>query len=284
MSQPGPLSYTDLDPARWREYDDLLLGSLWLFPTRYRGNGHALEYHGNFVPQIATQTIRRFTRPGEIVLDPFLGAGTTAVEALHLGRRCLGVELRADLVEQVLAKLGPAPDRLAVFAGDSTRAATAHRLRDALARWEAEHAHLLVLHPPYHDIIPFSDHPADLSRAPTVGEFLRRFGRAARQLVPLLAPGRFVVLVIGDLYRAGEWIPLGFRCMERLQRLGLRLKSICVKNIEGNERGKGPNTPLWHYRALRGGFYLFKHEYVMIFAKPARGGRSRTARHRPPQR
>jgi len=271
VTEHDPLPYTDLDPARWREYDDLLLGSLWLFPHRYRGNGHALEYHGNFVPQIATQTIRRFTRPGEIVLDPFLGAGTTAIEALRLGRRCLGVELREDLVEHVLAKLGPAPDRLILLSGDSTRADTARRLQAELGRWGEEHAHLLILHPPYHDIIPFSDHPADLSRAPTLDRFLRRFARAARWLVPLLAPGRFAVLVIGDLYRAGEWVPLGFYCMERLQRLGLRLKSICVKNIAGNERGKGKDTPLWHYRALRGGFYLFKHEYVMIFDRPPCG-------------
>jgi hypothetical protein len=42
-----------------------------------------------------------------------------------------------------------------------------------------------------------------------------------------------------------------------------------VKNIEGNERGKGRDSNLWRYRALQHGFYVFKHEYVVIFQKPA---------------
>jgi hypothetical protein len=49
---------------------------------------------------------------------------------------------------------------------------------------------------------------------------------------------------------------------------GFRTKSIVVKNIEGNEVGKGRTNNLWRYRALRGGFYIFKHEYVLIFHKP----------------
>jgi hypothetical protein len=55
--------------------------------------------------------------------------------------------------------------------------------------------------------------------------------------------------------------------MERMQRCGFMLKSIIVKNIEGNEKAKGKQANLWRYRALYGGFYIFKHEYVMIFQK-----------------
>ena len=50
-----------------------------------------------------------------------------------------------------------------------------------------------------------------------------------------------------------------------MNEAGFRTRSIVVKNIEGNEVGKGRANNLWRYRALRGGFYLFKHEYVMIF-------------------
>jgi hypothetical protein len=77
------------------------------------------------------------------------------------------------------------------------------------------------------------------------------------------------VLVIGDKYTKGELIPLGFYCMERMQRAGFRTKGIVVKNISGNEVGKGRDSNLWRYRALAGGYYIFKHEYVIIFQKPA---------------
>jgi hypothetical protein len=41
---------------------------------------------------------------------------------------------------------------------------------------------------------------------------------------------------------------------------------IAVKNFE-ETRGKRNQKELWRYRALVGGFYVFKHEYIFIFQK-----------------
>jgi hypothetical protein len=76
-----------------------------------------------------------------------------------------------------------------------------------------------------------------------------------------------MVLVIGDKYAKGEWIPLGFLTMNEITRRGFRLKSIVVKNFE-DTAGKRNQKELWRYRALAGGFYIFKHEYIFIFEKP----------------
>jgi hypothetical protein len=268
---PKTPPYSDIDLDRWREYDHVWTDSLWLIDARDRTGGHQLDYHGNFVPQIATQTFLRYTKEDDVVLDLFLGSGTSAVEAVRLNRRLVGVELKPDLVEAVRAKVPPAllDDRIHVLQGDSTRPEMAARVREALAAMGAEHAQLLVLHPPYHDIIPFSDDPTDLSNAPTLEAFLDLFESVARRGRDLLEPGRFAVLVIGDKYSRGELIPLGFYCLERMIRSGFRMKGIVVKNITGNERGKGRDSNLWRYRALAGGYYVFKHEYVMVFQKPA---------------
>src|SRR5205814_6152362 len=48
---------------------------------------------GKMLPALAREAIRRYTRPGELVLDPMCGIGTTLVEAAHLGRQAIGVEL-----------------------------------------------------------------------------------------------------------------------------------------------------------------------------------------------
>jgi 16S rRNA G966 N2-methylase RsmD len=262
--------WSDIDLNRWRDYDHVLTDSLWVFPSRASGAGHKLDYHGNFIPQIATQTFTRYTQAGEVILDLFLGSGTSAIEALNLHRRCIGVELKPDLVEYVRDKLPPGkPDTdIRLILGDSTTQATADAVRAALAAMDETHAHLLMLHPPYHDIIPFSDRSEDLSNAPDTEAFLDMFASVARHGYDLLAPGRFAVLIIGDKYEKGELIPLGFWCMERLNRIGFQTKAIVVKNIEGNERGKGRASNLWRYRALAGGYYVFKHEYVVIFRKP----------------
>jgi len=47
---------------------------------------------------------------------------------------------------------------------------------------------------------------------------------------------------------------------------GLKLKSILVKNMVNN-RSKLNQEHLWRYRALVGGFYIFKHEYILVFKK-----------------
>lgn len=263
---PPTVEYNDLDLVNWRDLDDKIwTDSWWSIPTRARGNGHALEYHGNFVPQIATQTFQRFSKADDVVLDLFLGSGTSAVEALRLGRRCIGVELKSELAQGVRERLNAPEDRLAVVCGDSAAPKTAASIREVLAGWNHDAADLLMLHPPYADIIRFSDRPECLSNAGSTDAFVEGFRKVAEQGFQLLRPRRFAVLVIGDKYERGALVPLGFKCMEAMNQVGFRTRSIIVKNIEGNEVGKGRANRLWRYRALRGGFYVFKHEYVMIF-------------------
>lgn len=267
---PKHTSWSDLDLNRWREYEEIETDSLWLYPSRASGDGHKLDYHGNYIPQLATQLLTRYSKKDEIVLDLFLGSGTTAIEAARLNRRCIGVELKPDLVEYVRGKLKPdlLDSRVHLLQGNSAAPETVRQINQTLGCMQADAAHLLILHPPYADIIRFSDRPDDLSNAPTTATFLDDFEQVARHGYDLLAPGRFAALIIGDKYANGELVPLGFWCMERMNRAGFKTKAIIVKNIEGNEKGKGKSANLWRYRALAGGYYIFKHEYVIVFFKP----------------
>jgi DNA modification methylase len=284
---PKQKPWSDIDLNRWREYEHVLTDSLWDFPSRASGEGHQLDYHGNYIPQIATQIFTRYSKEDEIVLDLFLGAGTTAIEAVRMKRRCIGVELKPELVEYVRGKISSdlLDSRIHIIQGNSAAPETVEQISEVLQTMPAGPsalaaslpslpspgpglAHLLILHPPYADIIKFSDHPDDLSNATTTETFLAGFETVARNGYQLLAPGRFAALIIGDKYANGELVPLGFWCMERMNRAGFKIKAIIVKNIEGNEKGKGKSANLWRYRALAGGYYIFKHEYIMVFFKP----------------
>jgi 16S rRNA G966 N2-methylase RsmD len=272
---PKTKPWSDIDLNRWRDYPDIKTDSLWLYDSRASGDGHKLDYHGNFIPQIATQIFTRYSNKDDIVLDLFLGSGTSAIEAARLERRCVGVELKAELVEHVRGKIDPAllDSRIQLVQGNSADPAIVSQVSGVLGNMAAEHAHLLMLHPPYADIIKFSEQADDLSNATTTEAFLDGFEAVARHGFELLAPGRFAALVIGDKYEKGELVPLGFWCMERMNRVGFKTKAIIVKNIEGNEKGKGRTANLWRYRALSGGYYIFKHEYVIVFFKPKRPSR-----------
>jgi SAM-dependent methyltransferase len=265
MIDPGD----DLDPARWREYDDVLTDSLWLLGPRDKSSSHVGDYWGNFVPQIPYQLLRRFTKRGEKVVDLFSGMGTTLIECRKLGRHGVGVELNPAVAarsrERVAAARANGQATWEVLVGDATDPAVVDQVRSTLGGCLAD---LVVLHPPYHDVIRFGDDPRDLSNAPTEATFLAAFERVAAHANALLRPGGHLGLVIGDAYAAGEWRPLGFECMQRCRNVGLTLRAINVKDIQGNVRGKGVATNLWRYRALKLGFYVFKHEYVMLFRKP----------------
>ncbi|MGQ9612400.1 MAG: TRM11 family SAM-dependent methyltransferase [Chloroflexus sp.] len=257
---------SDIDLRRWKEYDDILTDSLWFIERRDGSGVHRADYWGNFVPQIPHQFIRRYTRPGEWVLDPFAGSGTTLIEARRLGRNAIGVELQPAMVRHVeellAAEPTPHPTVVVIEQGDSLTVDFA----DVLRRYGTSTVQLVLLHPPYHDIVRFSDDPRDLSNAPTVDEFLRRLTILTERIAGLLDRERYLVLVIGDMYRHGEWYPLGFQAMEAVRSCGFRLKSIIVKNITGTQGKRGSNE-LWRYRALAGGFYVFKHEYLFLFRR-----------------
>jgi DNA modification methylase len=263
--------FNDLDLTRWKDYDDVLTGSLWLLGRRDGSGPHVGDYWGNFVPQIPNQILRRFTRRGEIVVDFFSGMGTTLIECRRLGRHGIGVELLDEVAVRSRDRIAQAENAdgvtTEVIVGDSressSRDEVAERLRCLGDGW----ADCVLLHPPYFNIIRFSEDPRDLCNASDLSSFLHQFRAVVENAWVVLRPGRFLALVIGDAFSKGEWIPLGFECMEVCRQVGFRLKAINVKDIQGNERAKGKSENLWRYRALRQGFYVFKHEYVMVFWK-----------------
>jgi hypothetical protein len=256
----------DINLNRWKEYGDIVTDSLWHIDRRDASGVHRAEYWGNFVPQIPYQMMRRYTRPGEWVIDPFAGLGTTLIEAQRLGRNSVAVDLRADIVERSRRLVGQEPNPAGVTCDLAVGDAATFDFRAALRRHGRETAQLAVLHPPYFDIIKFSDDPRDLSNAASVDAFLELIGRVVENVSAVLDRSRYLALVIGDKYARGDWIPLGFQTMNEVLQRGFSLKSIIVKNFE-DTAGKRTQKELWRYRALAGGFYVFKHEYIFVLRK-----------------
>ena len=263
---------SDLPLSEWREFEEILTDSLWLIGDRDRSGVHNAGYHGNFVPQIPYQLMKRYTRMGDIVIDPFLGSGTTMIEAKRLGRNCIGVELLPEMAEhsEKYVQLQSPEENVwtKVIVGDSSSSDVQKRVFASLESMGRTQAQLIIMHPPYHDIIPFSDDERDLSNAPTVKEFVTKFGDIVEAFSDMLEPKHYLAIVIGDKYVNSELVPLGFHLMSEtlLRGNNMSLKSIIVKNMVNN-RAKRNLENLWRYRALAGGFYVFRHEYILLFKK-----------------
>ena len=261
--------YSDINLKKWKDYAHILTGTLWQFPSRLKQHGHSNEYHGNYIPQIAQQMYERYTKKGDVVLDLFFGSGTSGIEAINMERRCIGVELKDELAESVSEKFTPkqlvTDER--IICGDSASDEVKDKIQAGLDILGEGKAQFLMLHPPYDDIIKFSDKKEDLSNCETTEQFYDMFEKVAKNGYDMLEKGRFACLIIGDSYKNSEVQPLGFECMNRMRKLGFVLKSTIVKDIQGNERGKGRTANLWRYRALAGGFSIFTHEYIFVFQK-----------------
>ena len=81
-------------------------GDTWYFPRVCGTFKERAGWHGCQMPeQLLGRIIRACSNPGEVVLDPFAGSGTTLVVAKKLGRRYLGFELSPDYAAQIQARL-----------------------------------------------------------------------------------------------------------------------------------------------------------------------------------
>src|ERR1041385_8887151 len=91
--------------ARLNHLDDVD----WDFSTsRSQSPFSSLHWHPSRYPsQIPAVLIGALSEPGEIVLDPFIGSGTTGVEAQRLDRTCIGIELNPVAALMARAKTLP---------------------------------------------------------------------------------------------------------------------------------------------------------------------------------
>lgn len=259
--------FNDFDMNKWKELSDIETGSLWIIDKRDNSGKHSGFYHGNFVPQIPRQLIKRYTKKDEIVLDAFMGSGTTAYECETLHRNFIGIDIKPEMVDYVNKQLlDNTKNSFFCITGDSSEAAVYEKINDHLLSINKSKVQLVILHPPYFDILKFSDKKNDLSNAPNLSKFLELFGKVVQNTSCILEKNRYLAIVIGDKYANSEWIPLGFYCMQEAMKAGLTLKSIIVKNMEGNRAKQGKND-IWRYRALNSDYYIFKHEYILLFKK-----------------
>src|SRR3989338_8934987 len=156
--------FNDLNLDNWKE-SEILTDSLWIIPERDKSGKHDGFYHGNFVPKIPHQLILRFTKKDDIVFDPFVGSGTTAYEAEKLSRHFIGIDIQSELVEQVKNKVDNTNYFAELVTGDSTDKNTFLYITEFLTKKKRKNVQLAILHPPYADIIKFSNMDKDLSNA-----------------------------------------------------------------------------------------------------------------------
>jgi len=231
--------------------------TVWSFPERGSWATHNPKYRGNFAPQIARNIIEMYSEKGDSILDPMVGAGTTLIEAKLLARNALGIDINPEAVELTKTALRfkhqPKSEQK-VKVGD---------VRD-LSYLADSSIDLVLTHPPYMNIIKYSDGKiaGDLSNIGSLPRFCDEIEKVAGELLRVLKPNRYCVILIGDTRKGKHFVPLAFNVMQRFLKVGFILKEDIIKvqhHCKFTER--------WRWKAKRDKFYLIMHEHLFVFRK-----------------
>jgi tRNA G10 N-methylase Trm11 len=251
---------------------------------------------GKMLPELARRAILAYSDVGQLVLDPMCGIGTTLVEAVHLGRRAIGVELEPRWVAISAANLSLARDQGATGRGLVTRGDARRVGRGILDELQGS-LQLILSSPPYGDSLHghvrkcpdrvekyddrYSHNPDNLAHLPR--EHRRRgrppFAVALAEIIVgcrrLLAPGGFVVLTARPYRRDGELVDLPGHLEQLALAAGLELHDRLVALLCGLRGGERvPRASFFQLQKQRAGgtprMLLIAHEDVLVFRKPER--------------
>ena len=248
-----------------------LPGEEWLYFTKslmstaYPSElGHTRrKAHGaNKPPRLMARLIEFFTKPGELVLDPFAGVGGTLLGAAicRSPRRAIGFELEqrwADVYQSVaheaadvtLADMGPAdPGGPRTFDPSDSRLVVGDALT-LLPGVESSSVDFVATDPPYNpqlrltmaggrlaekfanrrtDYAMISDHPADLANSATYDEYLSRMEGVLAELRRVLRDGRYATIIVRDAYQDGRYRFTGSDLAARAERVGFVTKGDLI--------------------------------------------------------
>ena len=232
--------------------------SVWSFPDRGSWATHSSGYRGNFAPQVARNVIEMYSEPGDFILDPMVGSGTTLIEAKLLNRNALGIDINPEAVEMANKALNFA------YRSHCNQKAIIGNARN-LDIIKDNSVDLILTHPPYLNIIKYSNGKitGDLSNISNLNKFCDEIEIIAQELFRVLKPGRYCAILIGDTRKRQHYVPLSYYVMERFLKSGFILREDIIK-IQHNCAGSRG----WGGMAGKYKFYLIMHEHLFVFRKP----------------
>lgn len=240
---------------KWEPNDfQLEKTSIWSFPERGNWATHDSNYRGNCSPYVVRNLILRYTNKGDWILDQFSGGGTTLIESKLLGRNSIGIDINSYAVECCRKKtsFNVGDGIVEIREGDAQN----------LGFIKDNSIDFICTHPPYADIIKYSEGiDGDISLL-NYDDFLKSMERVANESFRVLKKGKYCSFVIGDVRKRGSVKLLGFDTMKRFEKAGFKLKEIVIKQQHNCKM-----TSKWETVSMEKNFFMLAHEYVFILMK-----------------
>lgn len=238
--------------------------------------------HGASFPlSLARQQVQIFTKSGAVVLDPFVGVGTTLDACAQLGRLGIGLDLNRDFIAAAQADLDQhfsggrqrlihgdalrldeyvAPDTVDFLLTSPPYGSLLNRVKGSFAYKWREHSTI----DPTPNPAPYSDNPRDLGNLDYRG-FLDALSRVLSASRQVLRANTYAVWVIKDFRALKDGVPyVNFHghFIERAESAGFTLWDLRIYD-------QTKYRPLVCLGYPSGNFYLnIGHSYLVVLKRP----------------
>lgn len=215
--------------------------TLWDYPRQSYGKTPKGDnkFQGVTPAFIIWNLVQRYTKPGDLVVDPMAGSGTTIDVCKEEGRRVICYDIN--------------PQHPEVIKNDSRHIPL-----------EDNSVDMVFIDSPYGDNVRYSDEPEDIGKISAEDErFYEELEKVAKEIFRILKPGKVLGWLIGDQWVKRRFTPVGLKVYNMLTQFFEPVDIICVVR-----RGQSSHTGLWHYRAKKFNFFLRGFKYLLIMHKP----------------
>ena len=255
----------NLSGKEWLQYSF----SIWR-DIRKNSEEIKLKHPAMFPIQLADKLIRIYTKEeGEVILDPFVGIGSTIVAAQNLNRKGIGVELSKEYVSKIKnrlkqTKLLPNEFKPVIIEGDS---------REKLKEIEDESVDLCITSPPYWDIlnqkrtadlkeiVSYSDSDIDLGNIEDYNQFFEGLKEIFKEVYRTLKQNKRCCVVVMDVRKKDKFFPLHIDLTRIMREIGFELEDFIIWDRQHEYNNMRPLGYPWVFRVNK------VHEFICIYWK-----------------
>jgi len=219
--------------------------AIWEFSYEKRDIRDKNIHPAVFPIGLPKKCIELFTHKGELVLDPFVGIGTTLIAARDLERNAVGFDLNKKYIDFTKQRLSQSP-----LFSDTKQIAICDDAMNISDYLNENTVALSITSPPYANILnrprenkslrgnlrnnqyykkvqQYSKNPRDLGTMEPK-KFAETLGEIYKRILPLHKPGGHCVINITDLWWENKRIPLHLYVIEALEKAGYELRNIII--------------------------------------------------------
>jgi DNA modification methylase len=236
-----------------------------------------LKHPAMFPVALAEKLINVYTKEeGEVILDPFVGSGSTVLAALNLQRKGIGFDLSEEYINTAKARVQSFEKELkqngrSVILPDLYQADSG-----ALERFVArDSVDLSISSPPYWDILNqrrtadkkerrnYGDRKDDLGNISNYDEFLCSLKKVYSQVYDVLKPNKRCCVVVMDLRKKDKFYPLHIDITKMMQEIGFELEEFMIWDRQHEYNNMKTLGYPWVFRVNK------VHEFICVYWKRA---------------